>query len=102
VRLLLDECVDRRLAREIRGHDAATVRDLGWAGIRNGDLLAQASGRFDVFVTVDRNLAFQQRTADLPFAVVALRARTNRLADLEPLVPALSTGSPTSGTVREL
>ena len=89
MRLLLDECVDRRLAREIRGHEVSTVSELGWAGIRNGDLLARASGRFDVFVTVDRNLAFQQRTADLALAVVVLRARTNRLADLKQLVPAL-------------
>jgi hypothetical protein len=43
VRLLLDECVDRRLAREIRGHEVSTVSELGWAGIRNGDLLVQAS-----------------------------------------------------------
>jgi len=89
VRLLLDECVDRRLAREIRGHEVSTVSELGWAGIRNGELLVWASGRFDVFVTVDRNLAFQQSTTDLPVAVVILRARTNRLVDLKPLVPTL-------------
>ena len=89
MRLLLDECVDRRLAREIRGHEVSTVSDLAWAGIRNGELLVRASGRFDVFVTVDRNLAFQQSTADLPVAVVILRARTNRLVDLKPLVPNL-------------
>jgi predicted nuclease of predicted toxin-antitoxin system len=89
VRLLLDECVDRRLAREIRGHEVSTVSELGWAGVRNGELLIRASGKFDVFVTVDRNLAFQQRTADLPLAVVILRARTNRLIDLKLLVPAL-------------
>ena len=86
MRLLLDECVDRRLAREIRGHEVSTVSELGWAGIRNGELLVRASGRFDIFVTVDRNLAFQQNTADLPVAVVILRARTNRLVDLKPLV----------------
>ena len=89
MRLLLDECVDRRLARDIRGHDVSTVSELGWAGIRNGELLARSAGQFDVFVTVDRNLAFQQHIADLPLAVVVLRARTNRLIDLEPLVPAL-------------
>ena len=89
MRLLLDECVDRRLAREIRGHEVSTVSELGWAGIRNGELLVWASGRFDVFVTVDRNLAFQQSTTDLPVAVVILRARTNRLVDLKPLVPTL-------------
>ena len=89
MRLLLDECVDRRLAREIRGHEVSTVSELGRAGIRNGELLVRASGRFDVFVTVDRNLAFQQSTAKLAVAVVILRARTNRLVDLKPLVPKL-------------
>ena len=89
MRLLLDECVDRRLAREIRGHEVSTVSELGWAGIRNGELLVRATGRFDVFVTVDRNLAFQQSTADLSVAVVILRARTNRLVDLKPLLPTL-------------
>jgi predicted nuclease of predicted toxin-antitoxin system len=58
VRLLLDECVDRRLARDIPGHEVVTVVSLGWAGVRNGELLRRAAGNFDVFVTVDRNLAF--------------------------------------------
>ena len=89
MRLLLDECVDRRLAGDIQGHDVSTVFDLGWAGVLNGGLLTRAAGRFDVFVTVDRNLAFQQRIDALPFAVVVLRARSNRLADLKPLVPLL-------------
>ena len=89
MRVLLDECVDRRLAREISGHDVATVVSLGWAGVRNGALLARTAGQFDAFVTVDRNLAFQQRVDNLPFAVVVLRARTNRLVDLKSLVPLL-------------
>ena len=89
MRLLLDECVDQRLARLITGHDVASVVGLGWAGVHNGALLARAAGQFDVFVTVDRNLAFQQRIDSLPLAVVVLRARTNRLVDLKPLVPLL-------------
>lgn len=89
MRLLLDECVDRRLARQITGHDVSTVVGLGWAGVRNGTLLARTAGQFDIFVTVDRNLAFQQRIDTVPFAVVVLRARTNRLVDLQPLVPQL-------------
>lgn len=89
MRLLLDECVDRRLANDIAGHDVATVIGLGWAGVQNGALLARAAGNFDAFVTVDRNLAFQQRIDNLPFAVIILRARTNRLVDLKPLVSLL-------------
>ncbi len=60
---------------------------MGWSAIKNGELLSLASREFDVFVTVDRNLSFQQNIDPLPMAVVVLRAKTNRLADLLPLVP---------------
>jgi len=53
VRILLDECVDRRLAREITGHEVVTVPDAGWASAKNGDLLALAQKNFDALVTVD-------------------------------------------------
>jgi hypothetical protein len=62
---------------------------MGWASIENGELLVLASQAFDVFVTVDRGLAFQQDLTALPMPVIILRARTNRLADLKPLVPKL-------------
>jgi hypothetical protein len=62
---------------------------MGWSTVKNGELLTLAAGRFDVFVTVDRNLAFQQNLTTLPIAVIVLGARTNRLADLIPLVPRL-------------
>jgi len=62
---------------------------MGWAGTRNGDLLKMAAEEFDVFVTVDRNLYFQQNLRDLPLAVIVLRAASNRLHDLLPHVPAL-------------
>ena len=89
MRVLLDECVDRRLAREITGHEVQTVTGLGWASVRNGELLASAEGGFDAFVAVDRNLAFQQNTLRYSFAVLILRAHSNRLADLRRLVPRL-------------
>jgi len=89
MRVLLDECVDWRLSRDIGGHDVKTARQMGWSAIRNGELLALASAQFDVFVTVDRNLAFQQNLLSVSVAVIVLRARTNRLADLRPLVPQL-------------
>lgn len=59
---------------------------MGWTGVKNGELLALAATDFDVFVTVDRNLSFQQNLIILPVAVVVLQAKTNRLADLKPLV----------------
>jgi hypothetical protein len=87
VKVLLDECVDWRLGRDIVGHDVKTARQMGWAAIKNGELLVLAEQQFDVFVTVDRNLSFQQNLAALSIALVVLHARTNRLADLRPLVP---------------
>ena len=86
MRILLDECIDWRLSRDIDSHDVKTARQMGWATIKNGELLALASAQFDVFVTVDRNLAFQQNLAALPIAVAVLRAKSNRLTDLRPLV----------------
>ncbi len=88
MRVLLDECIDWRLARDIVGHDVRTARQMGWSTIKNGALLALASEQFDVFLTVDRNLSHQQNLTD-KLAVVVLRARSNRLADLRPLVPRL-------------
>ena len=60
MRVLLDECLPRRLKRELVGHDARTVPEMGWASRRNGELLALAAAEFDVFLTVDRNLSYQQ------------------------------------------
>jgi hypothetical protein len=85
VRILLDECVDQRLRRDIVGHDVTTVQEAGWAGKKNGELLALASKRYDVFLTVDRNLYFQQNRSTITIAVLVLAARTNRLIDLKPL-----------------
>lgn len=89
MRVLLDECVDWRLSRELTGHDVMTARQMGWASIKNGELLALAARDFDVFVTVDRNLAFQQNVAALTITVIVIEAPTNRLTDLLPTVPAL-------------
>jgi Domain of unknown function (DUF5615) len=89
VKVLLDECVDRRLAHDIVGHDVRTASQMGWTMIKDRELLALATGRFDVFVTVDRNLSFQQNLAPLPISVFVLHAKTNRLSDLRPLVPSL-------------
>ena len=89
MKVLLDECVDWRLARDIVGHDVKTARQMGWTTVNNGALLTLASQHFDVFVTVDRNLSFQQNLVGLSIAVVVLRAKTNRLADLRSLVPRL-------------
>jgi hypothetical protein len=89
VRIFLDECIDWRLARDIVGHDVKTARQMGWTTIQNGALLTLASQHFDVFVTLDRNLSFQQNLDNFSIAVVVLSAKTNRLTDLKPLIPNL-------------
>ena|SRR5260370_30297725 len=89
MRVFLDECVDRRLAHDLVGHQVMTAHQMGWTSIGNGELLALAAQQFDVFVTVDRNLSFQQNLEPLSIAVLVLRAPTNRLADLKLLVPLL-------------
>ncbi len=86
-RILLDECIDRRLVRKIIGHDVYTSPEMEWAGLKNGELLTNAEKDFDVFLTVDRNLAFQQNLPKFEIAVLVLHGRTNRLQDLIPLVP---------------
>jgi hypothetical protein len=87
--VLLDECVDRRLATDIVGHEVTTSPDAGWAGLTNGELLSRAQGNFGALITVDRRLPFQQNLSRLSIAVVVLRARSNRLDDLRRLVPEL-------------
>ena len=96
MRVLLDECIDRRFAALIVGHEIRTVPQAGWAAVKNGDLLALAADRFDVFVTVDRNLSFQQRLPRFSIAVIVLRAPSNRLLDLRPLAQQLANTIPTA------
>jgi len=95
VKILLDECIDRRLAKDLKGHLVKTAPQMGWAGIKNGQLLALAEKDFDVFVTVDRNLSFQQYLPKFNIAVAVLSARSNRLADLQSLTPKLLAALPT-------
>ena len=86
MRILIDECIDRRLAEELSDHDVKTVPQMGWASFQNGRLLKLAEKQFDVFITVDRNLSSQQTLSNFGIAVLVLRARTNRLVDLKPLI----------------
>jgi predicted nuclease of predicted toxin-antitoxin system len=87
VRLLLDESLPRRLGLLLVGHDVVTVADAGWAGLTNGRLLGIAQHEFDCLLTADRSLVHQQSLPRFDIAVVVLRAKTNRLDDLAPLIP---------------
>ena len=87
MKVLLDECVPRKLRRELADHEILTVTQHGWSGIENGELLALAQDEFDVFVTVDQNLTYQQNLKAFNIAVILLVAKNNRLRTLLPLMP---------------
>ena len=91
MRILLDESLPKALGTRLVGHEAATVVSRGWSGIKNGKLLALAATRFDVFLTADQNLEYQQNLATLPLAVLVLVVGSNRIESIEPLVPTLLT-----------
>lgn len=85
MRVLLDECVPKKLCRDLPGHEARTVTEMGWAGTKNGPLLRAA--QFDVFLTVDQGIEFQQSLTDLDLAVLVMAAPSNDVDDLRPLMP---------------
>src|SRR5688500_6849823 len=88
MRILVDECVDWRIPRDLTDHEAKTVKQLGWEHVDDGALLSLAAKQFDVFLTVDKDLPREQNVASFDIAVVVPRGRTTRLVDLrELLVP---------------
>jgi predicted nuclease of predicted toxin-antitoxin system len=87
MRLLLDECLARNLKRDLVGHEVMTVVEAGYGGMKNGALLRAASGNFDVFITVDRNLPLQQNVCSFQLGIVMLKARGITYDDVSPLAP---------------
>jgi predicted nuclease of predicted toxin-antitoxin system len=87
MRVLLDECVTRYLSRDFAGHEALTVEEAGFKGLRNGRLLQAASGNFDILLTVDQNLQYQQNLHSLTLAIIVLKARRSTYPMLKPLMP---------------
>jgi hypothetical protein len=86
---LVDECIDERFRNHFPGHDWQTARYAGLAGLENGELLLAAeTARFDVFITADQGIEYQQNLTARNIAIIVLRAKTNRLMDLLPHVPA--------------
>ena len=83
LKIILDECLDRRLAKEIPGHLVKTVPEMGWAGLKNGMLLSKAQEEFDIFITSDQNLSFQQNLSQYNIAILVLCPATNQLNDLQ-------------------
>jgi predicted nuclease of predicted toxin-antitoxin system len=85
--LLLDECLPRKLKRAFDDHRVVTVPEMGWASIKNGALLRLAESAFDVFVTADQNLQYQQNLQSTVIGIIVLIAPNTRLATLQPLMP---------------
>ena len=86
MRVLLDENLPRGLASELEGHEVVTVQPAGWSGVKNGELLRRAQHLFDVLLTMDRSLQHQQNLNVLRLSVLIVRAPSNRMVHLKPLV----------------
>jgi len=90
MKIILDECVPKRFKQYCGGNDVSTVREMGWASLVNGELTKRMSNAgVEVFITIDKNLRYQQNVAELPFGIIVLDVKTNRLPDIVPLVPSL-------------
>ena len=87
--ILIDECLPKKLKRELTGHTVFTVQEKGWAGMKNGELLHRAENEFNVWVTADQNIEYQQNLKPFEIAVVVLVAPRNELEALLPLIPQL-------------
>jgi hypothetical protein len=89
MRILIDECIDERFRNSLTGHDSQTARYAGFTGLKNGDLLKAAeAAEFDVFLTVDQGIEYQQNLSGRKIAIIIVRAKSNRLYTLLQLVPA--------------
>ncbi len=87
MRILLDENLPRKLASHLIGHGCRTVVECGWSGKKNGELLGLADIEFDVLLTLDKNLPYQQNLDTNRIAVLVVRAQSNRIQDLLPIIP---------------
>ena len=87
MKVLLDECVTRYLRRDFVGHEVLTVEEAGFKGLKNGQLLQAASGQYDVLVTVDQNLPYQQNLKNFSIAIIVLKAKRSTYPMLKPLMP---------------
>ena len=86
LKLLLDECLDRRLVQDIPNHFVKTVPEMGWSGLKNGELLEKAQKEFDIFITNDQNLSLQQNLPKFRIAVLVLCSASHKLNDLRTIL----------------
>jgi predicted nuclease of predicted toxin-antitoxin system len=90
MRVLIDECLNWRICRALTGHYCASVQKVGWGGLTNGVLLKNAEEEFDVFITADSNLSFQQNVPTFKIAVIVLHAESTQLHHTMLLMPKVS------------
>jgi hypothetical protein len=89
MRVLLDESIPKKLGFLLGGHHVRTVQAMGFGGLVNGQLLKAASPDFDVLVSGDQNMVYQQNPQTLPMSVIVLVAKNNKLESFVPLIPEL-------------
>ena len=89
MRILIDECLPKKLKRELVGHTVFMVQEKGWSSLKNGELLRVTEKEFDILVTGDQNIEYQQNLSRFNIAVIVLVAPNNRLETLQPLIPKL-------------
>ena len=87
MKVLLDECLPLKLKQHLPGHQVSTVPEMGWAGVKNGALLRLMEPVFDVFITIDSNLQYQQNLRSIQIGVIVLVASDNTIGTLQALAP---------------
>lgn len=90
MKVLVDECAPRdlKISLEANGYECFTVQEIGYSGKKNGELLALAEGHFDVLVTLDKNIQYQQNLTNRRIAVLLIGAKSNDMDDIRPHLPA--------------
>ena len=87
MKILIDECLPKKLKNSLKEHEVSTVPEAGWASKKNGELLQLMTNVFEVFITVDSNMQAQQKLKSLPIRFIVLSAKNNKLETLLPLMP---------------
>lgn len=94
MRVLLDANLPVAIGGFLRDHQVDSVHNRGWSDLDNGELLAACQDEYDAFLTLDQGFRYQQNLSGRPITILVLRARSNRVQDLEPLVPAVMAALP--------
>ncbi|CAN5592428.1 hypothetical protein BH10ACI3_BH10ACI3_04890 [soil metagenome] len=88
MKIIIDECVPSIVKRGLPARNIVSVQDMGWAGVKNGELLKLVASQFDVFITSDKNLRFQQNLAEIDIAILLLPS--NQVPVIKELLPQIN------------